>query len=137
MYDLVKGRAKVLPILEVLGGLAAASVILIASYRVINGDLTPGSVIGFVTALLMLAQPARALGTFNAVAQEGLSALERIYSQIDIKPEIEGKVSNNKLALKLVSGPEIEFRKITFFMTEMKNFELNFFLKLINVKKLE
>ena len=93
MYDLVKGRAKVLPILEVLGGLAAALVIFIASYRVLYGNMTPGSVIGFVTALLMLAQPARALGTFNAIAQEGLSALERIFSQLDVQPEVEGKIS--------------------------------------------
>ena len=44
-----------------LGGIAAAFVILIASYRINSGFMTIGSVIGFVTALLMLAQPARAL----------------------------------------------------------------------------
>ena len=31
LFDIVKGRAKVLPLLEVLGGIAAAFVILIAS----------------------------------------------------------------------------------------------------------
>ena len=61
------GRAKILPILEILGGVAAASVIGLASYRVSIGELSPGSVVGFVTALLMIAQPARALGTFNTV----------------------------------------------------------------------
>ena len=88
MFSLVIGRAKVLPILEVLGGVAAACVIGLASYRVSLGQLSPGSVVGFVTALLMLAQPARALGTFNTVAQEGLSALRRIYSQLDILPKV-------------------------------------------------
>ena len=34
MFSLVIGRAKVLPILEILGGVAAASVIGFASYRV-------------------------------------------------------------------------------------------------------
>ena len=63
-----------MPLLEVLGGIAAAFVILIASYRINSGFMTIGSVIGFVTALLMLAQPARALGTFNTILQEGLSA---------------------------------------------------------------
>ena len=67
LFDIVKGRAKVLPLLEVLGGIAAAFVILIASYRINSGFMTIGSVIGFVTALLMLAQPARALGTFNTI----------------------------------------------------------------------
>ena len=75
MFSLVIGRAKVLPILEVLGGVAAACVIGFASYRVSMGELSPGSVVGYVTALLMIAQPARALGTFNTVLQEALSAL--------------------------------------------------------------
>ena len=34
LFDIVKGGAKVLPLLEVLGGIAAAFVILIASYRI-------------------------------------------------------------------------------------------------------
>ena len=114
MYDLVKGRAKILPILEILGGLAAAFVICIAGYRVFSGDLTSGSVIGFVTALLMLSQPARALGTFNTVVQEGLSALERIYQQFDLKPKVEGNTAKNLKTLKLTKGPRIEFDKVSF-----------------------
>ena len=89
MFSLVIGRAKVLPILEILGGLAAACVIALASYRVSLGELSPGSVVGYVTALLMLAQPARALGTFNTVAQEALSALTRIYHQLNIVPQVK------------------------------------------------
>ena len=118
LFNLIKGRAKVIPILEVLGGLAAALVIFIASYRVIYGNMTPGSVIGFVTALLMLAQPARALGTFNAIAQEGLSALERIFSQLDVKPKVEGEISNKTLKLNLNSGPEIQFNKVSFYYNQ-------------------
>ena len=114
MFNLVKGRAKILPILEVLGGMAVAIVIYVASFRVMSGDLTPGSVIGFVTALLMLAQPARALGTFNTVAQEGLSALERIFNQLNLKPKIEGKISNKDKRLVLSRGPKIEFDNVSF-----------------------
>ncbi len=114
MYNLVKGRAKILPILEVLGGLAVAIVIYVASFRVMSGELSPGSVIGFVTALLMLAQPARALGAFNTVAQEGLSALERIFYQLDIKPKIEGVISKKDLKLKMSIGPKIEFNNVSF-----------------------
>ncbi len=112
MFDLVIGRAKILPILEILGGLSAALVVFIASYRVISGEMTPGSVIGFVTALLMLAQPARALGTFNTVAQEGLSALERVFKQLNVNPIIEKNINENKLDLQ--SGPEIIFDRISF-----------------------
>ena len=119
LYNIVKGRAKVLPLLEVLGGIAAAFVILIASYRINSGFMTIGSVIGFVTALLMLAQPARALGTFNTILQEGLSALQRIYKQLNEMPKIE-RISNVKKELKIPNNPTIEFKDVSFFYEKNK-----------------
>ena len=119
LFDIVKGRAKVLPLLEVLGGIAAAFVILIASYRINSGFMTIGSVIGFVTALLMLAQPARALGTFNTILQEGLSALQRIYKQLNEIPKIE-RISNVKKELKIPNNPTIEFKDVSFFYEKNK-----------------
>ena len=119
LFDIVKGRAKVLPLLEVLGGIAAAFVILIASYRINSGFMTIGSVIGFVTALLMLAQPARALGTFNTILQEGLSALQRIYKQLNEMPKIE-RISNVKKVLKIPNNPTIEFKDVSFFYEKNK-----------------
>ena len=119
LFDIVKGRAKVLPLLEVLGGIVAAFVILIASYRINSGFMTIGSVIGFVTALLMLAQPARALGTFNTILQEGLSALQRIYKQLNEMPKIE-RISNVKKELKIPNNPTIEFEDVSFFYEKNK-----------------
>jgi len=119
LFDIVKGRAKILPLLEVLGGIAAAFVILIASYRINSGFMTIGSVIGFVTALLMLAQPARALGTFNTILQEGLSALQRIYKQLNEMPKIE-RISNVKKELKIPNNPTIEFKDVSFFYEKNK-----------------
>lgn len=119
LFDIVKGRAKVLPLLEVLGGIAAAFVILIASYRINSGFMTIGSVIGFVTALLMLAQPARALGTFNTILQEGLSALQRIYKQLNEMPKIE-KNNNVIKELKIPNNPTIEFKNVSFFYEKNK-----------------
>ena len=119
LFDIVKGRAKVLPLLEVLGGIAAAFVILIASYRINSGFMTIGSVIGFVTALLILAQPARALGTFNTILQEGLSALQRIYKQLNEMPKIE-RISNVKKELKIPNNPSIEFEDVSFFYEKNK-----------------
>lgn len=114
MYNLVIGRAKVLPILEILGGVAAACVIGLASYRVAIGELSPGSVVGYVTALLMIAQPARALGTFNTVLQEALSALDRIYIQIGILPKINSLTSAPNLKLNKNKPPSIIFKNINF-----------------------
>ena len=131
MFSLVMGRAKVLPILEVLGGVAAACVIGLASYRVSLGQLSPGSVVGFVTALLMLAQPARALGTFNTVAQEGLSALRRIYSQLDILPKVISISNAPDLIIKTKKPPSISFESVSYsYNNKSKTLSnINFFVK--------
>ena len=114
MYNLVIGRAKVLPILEILGGIAAACVIGLASYRVTIGELTPGSVVGYVTALLMIAQPARALGTFNTVFQEALSALDRIYIQLSVVPKMNSLNSSPIFKLVKNKPPNIIFKNVNF-----------------------
>ena len=114
MYNLVIGRAKVLPILEILGGVAAACVIGLASYRVTIGELTPGSVVGYVTALLMIAQPARALGTFNTVFQEALSALDRIYIQLSVVSKINSLNSSPIFKLAKNKPPNIIFKNVNF-----------------------
>ncbi len=114
MFSLVIGRAKVLPILEILGGVAAASVIGFASYRVSIGELSPGSVVGYVTALLMIAQPARALGTFNTVFQEALSALGRIYTQLKITPKVISLSSAPNLKITKNKPPKITFKSVSF-----------------------
>ena len=121
MFNLIIGRAKVLPILEILGGVAAASVIGFASYRVSIGELSPGSVVGYVTALLMIAQPARALGTFNTVFQEALSALGRIYTQLNISPKVFSLSSAPNLKIAKNKPPKINFKAVSFGYNKKNN----------------
>ena len=121
MFNLIIGRAKVLPILEILGGVAAASVIGFASYRVSIGELSPGSVVGYVTALLMIAQPARALGTFNTVFQEALSALGRIYTQLNISPKVFSLSSAPNLNIAKNKPPKINFKAVSFGYNKKNN----------------
>ena len=85
---LILGRARIDPILEVVGGFAVAGVIALAAWRVSQGAMQVGDVVAFITALLMLVQPVRALGTLNAIVQEGSAALNRIYALLDVKRQI-------------------------------------------------
>jgi len=50
---------------------------------VAQGTMQIGDVIGFITALLLLVQPVRALGTLNAVTQEASAAGRRIFALLD------------------------------------------------------
>ncbi|MGC6484541.1 MAG: ABC transporter ATP-binding protein, partial [Candidatus Puniceispirillales bacterium] len=88
LLKLALGRARIDPILEVLGGIAVAGVIAIAGWRVARGEMQVGDVAGFITALLMLVQPIRGIGTLNAIVQEAVAALERIFTLLDTAPKI-------------------------------------------------
>lgn len=83
-----RSRARVDPLLEVLGGTAVAAVIGFAGWRASQGNGSVGEFTGFVAALLMAAQPLRALGSMNAALQEGLAGLERVFAVIDEPPGI-------------------------------------------------
>ena len=95
----VEAKARLNPILETLGGLAVAGVIGIAAFRISGSQSTLGDFTGFVSALLIAAQPFRALGTLNAKIQEGLGAAERVFEVMDEQPRIVDKPDAKPLTL--------------------------------------
>ncbi|XDZ69527.1 ABC transporter ATP-binding protein [Alphaproteobacteria bacterium LSUCC0226] len=97
---LLTGRAKIDPILEVVGGVAVGGVVALASWRVANGDMQVGDVIAFITTLILLVQPVRAIGTLNAVTQEGLAACERILTLLDTPRRITDRPDALPLTVK-------------------------------------
>jgi subfamily B ATP-binding cassette protein MsbA len=92
LLRITRGRARVDPVLEVLGGSAVAAVLGFAGWRAAMGGATLGSFSGFVAALLLASRPLRALGSLNAAVQEGLAGLERIFGVIDEPPGVVERV---------------------------------------------
>lgn len=76
------------PMIFIAGSVAVAAIIGVVAWRISTGATTFAEFTGFMTALLLLSQPARGLGTLNAVIQEGFGAFERMLSLIDAKPAI-------------------------------------------------
>lgn len=83
LMRMAKGRARVDPVLEVLGGAAVAAVIGFAGWRAAISSQTLGNFTGFVAALLIASRPLRALGSLNAALQEGLAGLTRVFAVVD------------------------------------------------------
>jgi len=75
-------------VMEILGSLGAAGVVLFGGYQVINETMSPGTFFSFLTAVLLLYQPIKRLATVNNRIQEALSASDRIFAILDIDPEI-------------------------------------------------
>lgn len=88
MLKLVTEQARVDPILEIMGGLAIAGVVIFGVYQVSAEIASAGSIAGVLTGLLILSPRIRALGTLNNVVQEGLAALTRMFAVIDTQASI-------------------------------------------------
>ena len=108
---LVTEQARVDPILEVLGGLAIAGVVIFGVYQISNETASAGSIAAVLTGLLILSPKLRALGTLNNVAQEGLAALTRIFTVIDEEANIQDTPHSQEL-IKL--NGEISFDNVYF-----------------------
>lgn len=76
------------PFIFFVGSIALAVVIAAVAWRIDSGALSGPQFVSFIIALLLLSQPARGLGSLNAVMQEGFGAFERILSLIDTAPAI-------------------------------------------------
>lgn len=96
----VRTRARIDPMLEALGGVAVAGVVLFAYWRISSGVSTIGDFMGFVTALLMAAQPIRGLANLTGKVQEGLAAAERFYLVLDEKPRIVDRPGAGELTVR-------------------------------------
>jgi len=57
--------------------------------RVIDGSMTTGEFMTFITAASMIAKPLRSLTDINSVIQKGLVGAQSIFSVMDAEPEVD------------------------------------------------
>ena len=89
------------PIMETLGGVAIASIIVFGGNQVIEGQTDSGSLVSFITALLLAYEPMKRLANLNASVQEGLAGAQRTFALLDIQATItEPKGAKNLIADK-------------------------------------
>ena len=82
---------------------AVAVVIYVAQVQSASGQITVGSFVSFITALLMLLSPLRHLADINAPLQRGLAAAESVFQLLDEAAERdEGTVDAGHAAGHLV-----------------------------------
>jgi subfamily B ATP-binding cassette protein MsbA len=108
---LVHNRARVDPLMEIIGGLALASVLYLAGARIISGAMSFGDLLGMITAVAAAAPAARSLGTFNTVMNEGVAALSRVYGLLDERESVIDKPGAQPL---VVNKGALEFENVSF-----------------------
>jgi len=99
------------PIMETLAGLAIAGVILVSGYLVLEGGYTPGSVMAFITALLLAYEPAKRLAKSRISLEKGMVGVRMMYEITDRPLQLEQAAD----AKPLSDGPgEIRFEGVSF-----------------------
>jgi subfamily B ATP-binding cassette protein MsbA len=113
------------PLMEFLGGIAMAAIVLYGGLEVLKGNSTPGNFFSFLAALIMLYEPVKRLTNVNNTIQQGIAGAQRVFSIIDIDPDIRN--SSYAIALPKISKG-IDIQNVTFSYAEtpvLKNINLS------------
>ncbi len=85
------------PMMHFIVSLGIAGVIWYGSYLIVHQEMTAGNFVSFITALIMLYNPIKAIGnSFNQV-QMSLMAIERVFDLLETRPAIMSKPGAVKL----------------------------------------
>ena len=112
IFRQAKLRHFITPINDMIGVLLGVVLLWIGGYEVLEaGTMDPDSFIRFIIYLFAMLQPARKLGNINAIIQGGLASAERVFTVLDVKPDIV----DPETPVKLVGfNKEIKFENVSF-----------------------
>ena len=86
----VKIAQLVSPLMETLGSIGVAVVIIVGGREVIDGTMSVGSFFSFLTALFMLYTPIKKISGLYNQMQDAVVASERIFFLLDRQPSVVG-----------------------------------------------
>ena len=75
------------PVMEFIGAAGASLIIWYGGYQVVKGVTTPGTFFSFLTALIMMYTPLKALTRVNSAIQQSIAAAERVFAILDLDSE--------------------------------------------------
>ena len=99
------------PLMEFIGAIGVSLIIWYGGYHVVNGVTTPGTFFSFLTALIMMYSPLRALTRVNIAIQQSIAAAERIFAILDL--DTERVIDKGTAELKGIHK-NIELRNVSF-----------------------
>ncbi|MDD3323865.1 MAG: ABC transporter ATP-binding protein [Sulfurospirillaceae bacterium] len=121
----VKISEMVSPLMETLGSIGVAVVIIIGGKEVIQGEMSVGSFFSFLTALFMLYTPIKKISSLYNRMQDAVVASERIFFLLDAQPKIQS--GTQSVPEKIVS---VDFHNVhLYYGDKMALEDINFHAK--------
>ncbi|MSO90422.1 MAG: ABC transporter ATP-binding protein [Acetobacteraceae bacterium] len=108
---MVSVQAAINPIIDTLGGVAIASVVLYASWSIFYDAATPGQFFSFITALLLITDPARRLARLHISVTASVVGVRMLYDLIDTLPSTPEGIASETL---IISEGKISLSGVTF-----------------------
>src|ERR1700728_2868521 len=99
------------PLMDALGSVAIALVLMLGRDRILHGGATVGSFIAFLASVIALYDPVRKMPTYYNSFQQAVGASQEIFKFIDAQDEVLER--KKAIALKGFGGL-IEFRNVRF-----------------------
>jgi subfamily B ATP-binding cassette protein MsbA len=76
------------PLMEILAALGVMAILWYGGYRVVQGEMTPGTLFSFVAATLMLYGPVRKLSRIANLYQQTTPSADRIFEVLALEPTV-------------------------------------------------
>ncbi|MCF6310132.1 MAG: ATP-binding cassette domain-containing protein [Sulfurimonas sp.] len=76
------------PMMELIGAIGLAAVIFIGAKEVYNGNMTVGEFTAFLTAVGLVFQPIRRIGSIYSKIQDAIAASERVFEILDTQSRV-------------------------------------------------
>ncbi len=114
------------PLMEIIGSLGVAAVIIIGGREVIHGTMSVGSFFAFITALFAIYTPLKRLSSLYGKLQGAIAASERTFYLLDLEPQILNG-SKNLESIERVKFKQVKFAYENPYKSVLKdiNFEFN------------
>lgn len=111
LFSITENKARVDPILEVVGGIAFAGLVGFAGWRLLGGETSIGNILGVLTGIGVMSPAIRAIGTLSAVVQEGFAVLDRVFHLLDEDNHVAAALDAPELK---VSAGQVEIGHVGF-----------------------
>jgi subfamily B ATP-binding cassette protein MsbA len=95
------------PLMEIVGSLAVALVIMYGGEAVINGEMTVGSFFSFLAALFMLYTPIKRVSKMYNNMQDAIAATERIFALLERDSQIIGTTTPFQAEIRKLSFEKV------------------------------